>query len=437
MADEAFKMNDESEKLMTSLLDISDFVLLHVFSYLNLRDSINFAETCVRLSKVGEMNFTKYKKFDLFKYEHLVYVLEDNYNRYAYHDDEEDEDEDENGEDIEESEPIEVENVLSHIGKHIETLSINSTRQSVEKAVTDNCVNVTSLKILEIYHYSSEWKTWMNNLNLEKLTIQNCDNFTEMSVPLATLKELKFTGSNNFLDSTELINILEKTPELESLQVELYYTDFKYDIFDKLPKLRSLYIKIHSEDLVKLTEFLKFDVLTQFKIFLPYFINDDGAIDDKGLNILNSFLELLAAKGNLNELGLFVSHVDKNTFRALKLFHVTSLRFCTLTFLHHCAFHDDCMINELVQVHQQSNLKHLDFLKKSISIEHAILVLKKLVKLETFTFRMEEDLDRLTESKIDEILKTSSSRPMLTLYVNLKKRNSVKITVRHTSAYKH
>lgn len=429
------KSNVESKKLQTSLLDLNDFALLRIFSWLNMKDSINFAETCVRLRKVGELNFTKYKQFDLLKYEHLVYVLEnyyDRYGHYGYYDDEEDpdkgeEDPDEDEEDMEEPEPIEAEKVLSHIGKHITTLSIDSIWSTVRKAVMDNCVKIKSLKIYESPDFDSEWRTWIQNLNLESLTIQDCSNFNEMGVGLAALKELKFTDGNGDLNSMELFNVLEKTSDLESLQVELYYSDFKYAIFTKLPKLRCLEIKIESKDLVNLTESLKMDVLTELKVFLPL------TFEAEGLKSLNSFLEILAEKSKLKELELYVSQVDKDTYRALNIFHLTTLRFYALVFVDHRC-HDCCSIRQLVKA--QPNLKHLDFLRKDVTVEHVVFVIKNLVNLETLRMDM-EDLEELNESKIDEILKVSTSRPMLTLYINSDDRNSIKIEVRPNLHYKY
>lgn len=421
------KSNVESENLMTStLLDLNDFALLRVFSYLNLRDCINFAETCVRLSKVSEIHFTKYKRFDLLKFEHFEYLLDNYYDRYAYYDDDVDDnqDEDENEEEIEEPEPIPVEKVLAHIGRHIKTLSINSLL-STEKAVMDNCVNVTSLKLYAGYDFemTSEWKAWMGKLNLESITFKDCSNFNKLSVVgLAALKELKLTDGNGKLTSMELFNILEKTSDLESLEVELYYTDFKYEIFSKLPKLRCLAIKIESKDLVILAEFLKMDVLTKFKLFIPLYF------DAIHLKNVNSFLEILAEKGNLNELQLYLGQADENTYRILKLFHLTSLRFYALISVDHCC-NDCCMIHQLVDA--QRNLLHLDYFNKYLTTEQLVFTIKNLVKLETLTCRMDkEDLEQLNELKIDEILKTSISRPMLTLNINSEERNSVKITVR-------
>lgn len=412
------KSNVQSET--TSLLDLSDFVLLRVFSLLDLRDAIKFAGTCVRLNRVSEMHFTKYKQFDLLKFQHFFDVLDpDNYYaRYAY-DDEEEDDQCEDDEEIEKPEPIDAAKVLAHIGKHITTLSIHSTPARVRRAIKEHCVNIKSLKIYDLfygYYSTDEWEAWMKKVNLESLTLAKFDNFDELSVRLSSLKELKFTdGGVGFM---ELYNILENTPDLESLQVELYYPDFDYRIFNKLPKLRCLDIKIYSADLVKLIAFLKMDALTQLKLFLP--VN----LDAVALKRLNSFLETLAESARLDELQLYVNNVDKDTFGALNLFRVTSLHFCA-----EVCEDDRCLIHELVNA--QPNLKHLDLLRTDLSIELVVFVIKSLVKLETLSLTIDTgEFEQFNESEVDEILKTSISRPTLTMYINSGDRSSVKIVVR-------
>lgn len=415
-----------------SLLDLNDFVLLRVFSNLNLRDSINFAETCVRLRKVAELAYTKYKHFDLFKYEHFLYVLD--YNN-AYYDDDEEETEDENEEEIVELEPISADKVVSHIGKEIITLSIDFCLSSaVQEAVRDNCINVTSLKIYEFYESdkSSKWNTWLEKLSLVSLTIQNCDNFNEICGGISTLTELKFTtegngGFNGGLNSTDLYNLLEKNPNLERLKIQLYDADFEYDIFTKLPKLRCLDIMIDSGNLANLTEVLKINQLTEFKLFLSLNFREN-------LKNLNPFLKILAEKAEkLVTLQLDVDHVDENTFRTLNLFNLTSLGCFPLIFEEHLyCCQDCCNCTSKGLVNAVPNLKHLNCLRQYISIEQTIFFISNLKKLETFCFRMDEaeELEKLlNETEMDEILKNSIDRPTLTLYINCCGRNGVKIVV--------
>ena len=163
------------------------------------------------------------------------------------------------------------------------------------------------------------------------------------------------------------------------------------------------------------------DGLTQFKLRLEMTNNYY-----ESLQRLNSFLEILAERSKINELHLSTNTIDQNTFRILKSFHdVTSLGLSAT--LHVDDQQDEhWMIHQLVEA--QPNLKHLDLSHTYPLTEHVHFLVKNLVKLETFTFRM--TMKDLRQLQIDEMLKTSTSRPILTLYINYHAINSVKIEVK-------
>lgn len=208
-----------------SFLSLNNHILLLVFSYLSIMDSVKLGDSCVRLQQLCA-NIVR-QKFNNFNVTEYVNTRNKN---------------------------VPLETVLSYIGAHIVELS---SRVDYDSQISDNimrrCINIKSLHIdFSGYNHLCEistWNKWITARQLESLCLSDARIINNLCDGVTTLKELKVGCSQ---PTTAFWRFIGSNPHMESLYI--YYTgsNFLYNIFDggfqylQLQDLRHLEWPVHS-----------------------------------------------------------------------------------------------------------------------------------------------------------------------------------------------
>lgn len=246
------------------------------------------AQTCVRLSQVQFWRYKKSEELDLSEYI-------------------------ENGK-------IPIQNILPQYGPHIHVIFIEFPDDITENVVM-NCSNVKSLRFTdhkadEGYVYPTDVRsrlnTWIKQLKLESLWFWYADQLLQFCDGVTILKEL-FA-----YDTDDIYACIESNSNVERLCIALT-DDFNFGILNKLQHLRRLHIyHFYNIHLTKLLESVNFSGLTEFSVYY-YDVLDN----------FNEFLKMLAERTKLDKLNIECPNsymINHNTFHALKLFNLTTLR---------------------------------------------------------------------------------------------------------------
>lgn len=362
--------NGQIEK--PSLLCLNDNVLLHVFSYLDLTNSINLADTCVRLHNLSCWKFKKYTELDTEKYL------------------------------IEGSLPLQK--ILYSIGPHIQALKARLCQ--INTYDMRECGNVQSLQILGIlndYVATSRINAWINKLNLETLWFMDYSSstkiFYKMFNGITNLKELRI--DDHTLDCGEFVS---KNVNIERLSLRIHKNlngTFNFEIFSNLRHLTSLHLRLpHTKHLKSMTQFGNFDGLTEFSF---------ECYEHWDVSPFNTFLKCLAENTKLDKLRVYTGKFYEETFTPLKAMNLSAFSLC-------CDYNTDDFINFVLE-YSAPQLKHVQLW--GCSIEEFEIVVENWKNLETFCVYLEYDYEKcLDDAFLEEVLKLSTDRPMLRLHID-------------------
>lgn len=274
-------MEQTVETLATRPPLLNEYCLLHIFEYLELDDSINFANTCKYVRLVADRVFKKYSDFKLFRR-----MLEKG-TRY-------------------------INCILSYIGPHISSLEIHLFDLNLDlskylKIIDRNCSN---LKCLKIDHYKGK---------AEK-KVQSGYNFKK--VEMLTLFRFDSSSTKRFLQSfrhLKILYIVECAIKMEET-MKIFHNNPNIDTFHSydldclkllplIPNVQKLWVGggSHFEVLPNVWTLLTLNCLTKLKL---------GC---KGINF-NSVLRELAKKGIMEEMELECVDVDDDFFDILASF---------------------------------------------------------------------------------------------------------------------
>lgn len=388
------------------ITELSTKALLDIFAYLDVEDTINLAETCLRLQDVAQLRYEQYKVFNLYKFVAAQRSEPNRHNR------------------------IEVTKAMKAIGPYIlelvADLNENFDRQHMGSIIQKYCVNVKSLKIIGRYRYRSRYlySQWLVDLNLENVSIHSEDLFLINQTGIRTLKELAVRTRGCHLNDESartLTNILARNSNINSLRIP-WNDNVERRIENNLTNLKCLGLCLYIEDLK--------NVMTRDMIYLEK-VAIRFIIDVADLDPLNEFLQHLAESGvQLKHLSLDMStgKFINNCLTSLHLFDLISLRI---------GFTYD-NLNEKLPL-MQPNIKHLtlamgefhwcylDLIGDRLCplIHQIISLIESLEKLETFRIIIHNDaclslvLKQLQNNLlIREILgKCSTKRRPLRLYI--------------------
>lgn len=274
-------MEETVEILTTRPSLLNEYCLLHIFEYLELDDSINFANTCKYVRLVAERVFKKYSDFKLF------WNMLEKGERY-------------------------INCILSYIGPHISSLQISFFNLNLDlskylKIIDRNCSNLKCLKIND-YQGKAEKK------------VLSGYNFKE--VEMLTLFRFDSSSTKRFLQSfrhLKILYIVECTINMEET-MKIFHnnpnidTFYSYDLdclklLPLIPNVQKLCVGGGSdfELLPNVWTLLTLNCLTKLKLDCDY------------INI-NSVLRELAKKGIMEEIDLKYVDIDDDFFDILASF---------------------------------------------------------------------------------------------------------------------
>ncbi|KAG4078670.1 hypothetical protein HA402_015260 [Bradysia odoriphaga] len=382
--------------------ELNTNVLLQIYGYLDLIDSINLADTCRKLRDVAQLHYKRFKILNLPNF------LDDTDQTKRHN-------------------SIDATTLLKHIGYFICVLIADLNEDKIGSnlgtSIRKYCVNVKSLKIKRLWNDFPSYNTyskWVKKLNLTKISLPAQD---LLLMDLSETTALDGLHIYSWSDEHVNVDILERNLNVSSLRVPVNYDeDFNYEIFEKLKCLKRLglyikcwdYIEIVSanlnmtqlEKVELLCDNVDLDTIEEYQILLKNIA--ENALNLKDLSILKVFGEY------------FVSH--QKHLPPLHLFKLTSLRL-------NIAYPN--IHKELPAM--QPNLEHLDLLineqdnaSDSLNpMEQIIFLIQNLEKLKVFHIKIydENDLSSVVhnlrqESVICRIFNCCSiGRPTLQLYV--------------------
>lgn len=281
-----------------SFLCLNDDVLLNVFSYLTLKESINLAATCERLQQLAYWVFNKYELEFCRSY---WYDLRRKQKHF-----------------------LEKEH-LKFIGPYIHIISIDLCE--LNKEVMDNCTRVTSLRlysndsnILSLQRVC-ECNKWIKQLKLDCLWLINVKYTNELLDEVTNLKELRLDPDTKYLK-----NLLERNSTVERLSISAVRS-FNFSVLRRLQHLRCLHVTIDDRDLMKLIQFGKLNGVSELSVCFWYSSRWKKQ-EPIRLDTLNAFLGSLSNVMKLDKLNLMLPWYllpNENTFRALKSLNLSTL----------------------------------------------------------------------------------------------------------------
>lgn len=400
------------------LTELNSKVLLDIYGWLGLTDSINLAGTCVRLRDVAELHYTRYKIFNLNNF------LKDP-ERAALHN------------------CIDAKTVLKCIGPFISVLVADLDEANIGddlgKSIRKYCCNVKSLQIIDRRKSSNpyaKYTEWLKCLELKKISLPFRVLLLVDLFGTTSLEKLDVYLPLSYYDENvpcALPNILQSNLNISSLRIPLDCV-LDFDIFAKLKSLKRVgLLEVEMGSLGKVTAKLKMTNLE--KVEIDFYVYE--YMEWKLLKELNAFLTTLAGNApQLNELSLDLDMgeylpLDDNPLPSLHLLNLTALRL-------NVAYPN--LQNELGKM--QPHLKHLDLFIHNFDDDHPmgnvkvpsdptqqiISLIKNLEEMEVFHIRLSDEYMNLSvvcqELREERVTKriwsacsTNRSRPTLRLYL--------------------
>lgn len=296
------KMTDDTS---VSLLNLNDYCLLHVFSYMKIRDVMNSEQTCTRLKNVAHLYYNTTKTFEWtsdipFACAPKIIVKFGRFTTSLH---------------------------SIHFNRVRKPREQNKNYNNFIETLLDNCKNVKSLKFTNC-DVSCEWAPFFDALHsLESLSLHSTHlRHSNYLRRVHTLKQFELKGRNSF-ETGKFNYFLASNTRLERLTLddcEDLTKDLRFDIVGDL-KLKSLSLEVYYENIEGIdvldevyngpideeyeTEVAKcWEQLKELKLTQK----------DKKSN-LNSYLKKITEKmTTLTKLELFKFNVDESTFAVLK-----------------------------------------------------------------------------------------------------------------------
>lgn len=232
--------------------------LLEVFKYLELEDSLNFAETCTQLRMIADQAFkTKFSKFTI-----DTAMMN---GRMAL-----------------------INRVLWYIGPHILSLTIDwawqTSKNDILIKIQHSCTHLN--RLILVHCEISDFKSFDFLICVRMLTLNKCtlDRKKDILHHFLYLKCLHFYHCNGIKPSA-LRQCFQNNPDIENLA----FIGYGFDVLKIIEPLTQL------------------EQLTKLKLNCQ-------------MQNLNNFLFELASRGIIEELELFRIKIDDNTFNILNLF---------------------------------------------------------------------------------------------------------------------
>lgn len=356
-----------------SLLCLNDDVLIHVFSFLDLADSIHLSDTCSRLNNLSCWEFKKYVELDTKKY-------------------------------LNEG-SIPIHKLIYSIGPHVQVLKARLSQ--IKNCDMSGCLNVKSLQILgslNDYVDLSKLNRSILELNQGSLWLVNYSSKTEIFNKLfngvTNLKELRIDDQN--IDCCEIISRNVNIERL-SLQVHKNIKDtFNFEIFSNLQHLKLLHLRLPGTKYLNvMTRFGNFNGLTEFSLYCNTRWSRSS---------FNTFLKYLAEHTKLDKLRVFNGKINDDTFTTMKLMNLSALSLC-------CNYNTN-IFKIYIREYSAPQLKHLQLW--GCSMQEFVILVEYWTNLETICLYMKNDYKNLLYEAfiIEGIVKLSTDRPMLRIHVD-------------------
>jgi len=299
----------------TSLLKLNEYCLLDIFKFLKLADFVNLDRTCSQLKFIGaRVCAEKYKKFEIFI---------SNSNKGM--------------------ERKEFSDILSVIGGHIESVSVDGANQLIIQLIKAKCKNINSLQL------------WNCKTPIQLQCFEN-------------LKELKLNAVS--ISTNELKICFAKNAELEHLEYDCSYGEEFLELLRILPKLKSLHLD-NIPNTLHLNQHLHcLDGLTKFSFYSP--------------DNCNQLLIKLTKNANLMELQVWMPF-DADTFGIIKSFQS----------LEKLGMHQFGQLESMPEnTVFPSTLQSIKFSGVKMASKMLLSTVKQLKSLEEFDLGYRHDLDK-------------------------------------------
>lgn len=333
-----------------SLDSLNEKCLLKVFEYLEIKDHMNLAKTCVSLKKVLDVKIPKYSTFVL---DRKIVAKGEKY----------------------------IDGILTQIGRHVTSLTFRCVckydkNYSCSRVLNRiDCTKLTSLAIHDLSMLCQNDMHLHSFVNVEILTLKSSMTTFDKHFLKNFLKNFRKLKSLNLLygtfESDELKMLFKSNPDIESLVVRRVDHVFDCELLKLIPKVEILLLDTFDWYINNLNCVQTLDRITKLRL----------NCEKKNLNKLMSEM---ARKGILEELELHAFKVNDKFFEILKSFD--KLRLLRLDYADNRNHYEPNNWKLVASTKWPSELQHLRLETFELTHSSFFSTIRQLNRLESIDF---------------------------------------------------